>query len=223
MTWVKICGITRAEDGVHAVECGADAIGLVFAASPRRVSAEQAREIVRACRNARPVECIGVFVDAPEDEVLAVARQVGLSGVQLHGSESPHVVARLRAAGFRTIKAFRIRDERSLQGVAAYPADALLLDAWSPAAAGGTGHVFDWSLARHVEARRPLVLAGGLRPDNVRRALTKVRPDGVDVSSGVEAAPGIKDPQAVQEFIAEVRRYDGDATAAAAPTGRIVG
>jgi indole-3-glycerol phosphate synthase/phosphoribosylanthranilate isomerase len=202
---VKICGITNAEDARMAAAAGADAVGFVFwPKSPRAVDAATARAIAAALPPF--VLRVGVFVDASPEEMRKVADEVGLDIVQLHGQEPPEDVAR---APRRAVKAIRVgpgfRPEEALRydGTAA----ALLVDTRADGAGpGGTGQTFDWSLVRPVRERTPfLVLAGGLTPDNVGEAIAAVRPDAVDVSSGVESAPGRKDPAKVRAFVDAVR------------------
>lgn len=194
---VKICGITTVADGLHAVRCGADALGLVFyGKSPRCVSPEQAREIVSALPPL--VTTVGLFVNHPSDEIGDIARFCGLDVLQLHGDEKPD---QCRLWPWRVIKALRIRDKDSLAELAAYRVSGLLLDAWQPEHYGGTGQRFNWQLAVAAARQRPIILAGGLTPDNVAEAVRTVRPYGVDVSSGVESAPGRKDPELVAAFI----------------------
>ena len=195
---VKICGLTNTPDAQAAAEAGADALGFVFCEqSPRRVSIEAASAITRALPPF--VVKVGVFVDAPEDLVLRAIAECGLNLLQFHGQESPDYC---RQFGLMNMKAFRVRDAASLESLRDYPTDAWLLDAYSPEAPGGTGATFNWDLA--VEAQswgRPIFLAGGLTPDNVAEAVQRVRPYAVDVSSGVEAAPGKKDMAKVKAFI----------------------
>jgi len=208
-TRVKVCGITNARDARLAAAFGVDAIGLIFCESPRRVDVDTARRIVRALPPF--VTPVGVFVDAPLDDVLAVAAEVGLGAVQLHGSETPDYVEAV-AQRVPVIKAFRVRDAGVLDQCRAYPAaSAFLFDAYVEGRMGGTGHAFDWSLlCREEETLGPLpkpwILAGGLRPENVEEAVARCRPYGVDVSSGVEKEPGIKDPEKLRQFILKARR-----------------
>jgi phosphoribosylanthranilate isomerase len=199
---VKICGITNPEDGLAAAEAGADALGFVFCeSSPRKVLVPIAAEIAR---NLPPlVVKVGVFVNAPEELVVRAIGECGLNLLQFHGDEPPDYC---RQFGLMSMKAFRIRDASSLAELANYTTDAWLLDAYSPHKPGGTGEKFNWDLA--VEAQRlgrPIFLAGGLTPDNVAEAVRKVRPYGVDVSSGVEAAQGKKDLGKVKAFIAAAK------------------
>ena len=195
---VKICGITSIEDAVAAVEAGADALGFMFyERSPRKISIETASAI----KNALPpfVMKVGVFADATEN-VIRTATLSGLNALQFHGNETPEFVKRFSPT--TTIKAFRIQNAASLAQLVAYNTSAWLLDSYTPAQLGGTGMKFNWELA--LQARklgRPIILAGGLTPENVAEAVRKVRPYAVDVSSGVESAPGKKDPAKVAAFI----------------------
>jgi len=213
VTRIKICGLTTPEDARAAAAAGADMVGFVFAPSPRRVDAATAAQVGAAVPLF--VLRVGVFVDADYDTLVRTAEEARLDVLQLHGSEDNALVARLRRAGYRVIKAVRVRDAASLAGIADWDADGLLLDAAVGSRAGGTGQTFDWRLACQARAllqqqarTLPLILAGGLRPDNVEEALRQVGPDGVDVSSGVEAAPGRKSAQRMREFVMKVRRFD---------------
>jgi phosphoribosylanthranilate isomerase len=195
---VKICGITNLADGQAAAQAGADALGFVFyQPSPRHVSLAAAADIIRQLPPA--LLKVGVFVNAPADQVFRAIGQCGLNLLQFHGDEPPHYCLQF---GLRTMKAFRLVDVNSLQPLADYPTDAWLLDAWVPGKPGGTGETFNWDLA--VEAQklgRPVFLAGGLTPENVAQAVRRVHPYGVDVSTGVEAAPGRKDPVKLRAFV----------------------
>jgi phosphoribosylanthranilate isomerase len=197
-TIVKICGITSAADGAAAAEAGADALGLMFyEKSPRHVTMKAAAEIVRQLPPF--VIKVGVFVNAPEELVMRAIGECGLNVLQFHGEETPEYCALFPVM---TIKAFRVRDAESLTSLTDYKTDAWLLDAYSPEQLGGTGTAFNWDLA--VEAQklgRPIFLAGGLTPENVAEAVRRVRPYAVDVSSGVESAPGKKDAAKVRAFI----------------------
>ena len=195
---VKICGITNLADGLAAAEAGADALGFVFCEqSPRYVPIEAAASVIRGLPPF--LIKVGVFVNAPEDLVLRAARECGLNLLQFHGDEPPEYC---RQFGLLSMKAFRIRDAASLAAVRNYETEAWLFDAYSPAARGGTGESFNWDLA--LQARswgRPIFLAGGLTSENVAEAVRRARPYAVDVSSGVEAAPGKKDHAKVRAFI----------------------
>ncbi|MDD2851881.1 MAG: phosphoribosylanthranilate isomerase [Desulfuromonadaceae bacterium] len=201
MVKVKICGITSLEDALMAVEVGADALGFVFfTGSPRFVSPEQAVVIIRCLPPF--VQTVGLFVNEKLATVNSVVDQCGLDIVQLHGEEFP---AYCDAINRRVIKAFRVKDESSIGGMAGYNVAGYLLDAWFPGAYGGTGTTFNWDIAARVAAERHIVLAGGLTPENVAGAVAAVRPYAVDVSSGVESAPGKKDAALVSSFITSVR------------------
>jgi indole-3-glycerol phosphate synthase/phosphoribosylanthranilate isomerase len=201
---VKVCGITTVEDGLAVARLGADAVGLVFSPqSARWVDRDKARQISRALPPF--VLRVGVFVDAPTEAVARTAEEVGLDVLQLHGRESPEDVARLPR---RVIKAVRVGEDFTAEDALRYEGHAagILLDAWSNGRPGGTGQAFDWSRAREVREKASFLgLAGGLTPENVHRAMTAVRPDLVDVSSGVESSPGRKDPEKVRAFIEAVR------------------
>ncbi len=201
MVRVKICGITRTTDALHAVACGADALGFVFyAQSPRCIDPEQAAKIVTELPPF--VTSVGLFVNADAGTVREVVARCRLDAVQYHGDEEPADCAQ---APVRAIKALRVRDVESLTHHQRFQVSALLLDAWSPDAYGGTGHTFDWGLAADIARQRPVILAGGLTPENVAAAVDAVNPYAVDVSSGVEIAPGIKDPHMVAAFIAAAK------------------
>ncbi|MDP2832585.1 MAG: phosphoribosylanthranilate isomerase [Pseudomonadota bacterium] len=202
MTRVKICGITRIEDGLAAAQAGADAIGLVFVGkSPRHVTPDQAREIARALPPF--VSTVALFVNPSATEVAAILKIVRPDVLQFHGEEPPEFC---RSFGVPYLKTFRVRPGVDLlQSAASYgDAQGWLLDAWSEAAHGGTGERFDWDLIP-LDLPRPTVLAGGLTPANVAEAVFKVRPWAVDVSSGVESSKGIKDAAKIAAFIKEIR------------------
>jgi phosphoribosylanthranilate isomerase len=220
--WVKICGTTNLEDARVAVEAGADALGFVFAKSPRQVTAEQAGEIVSGL--GKDVEKIGVFVDADFDGIVRTVLTAGLTGVQIHGPADLGLAERLRermAAGLPGLERFRILqvlhfgaeenalDERLRVLRHSGAVDAVLVDSRTATAQGGTGIKFDWQAARRsfLEAAPQLrmVVAGGLGPENVREAIATLEPWGVDVVSGVEAAPGRKDPKKVRAFVEQAR------------------
>ena len=200
---VKICGITRVEDARAAVASGADAIGLVFyARSPRAVTPRQALAIRSAL--APFVTAVGLFVNADPDEVARTAAEVRLDLVQYHGDESPAACA---APGLPYVKAIRMREGVDPKRAAEDYADAagLVLDAFHEGKWGGSGRTFDWSLIDSVIAK-PVILAGGLSVANVAEAIARVRPYAVDVSGGVESAPGIKDAAKIMSFVQEVNR-----------------
>ena len=204
MVKVKICGITNVDDALHACACGADALGLVFyAESPRCVTPLQAREIVSALPPF--VTTVGLFVNEAPRRVREIAADCGLDVIQLHGDEGP---MECDIAPRRVIKALRVKDAASLAGHETFQVSALLLDAWVAGAYGGTGERFNWELAAEVARLRPVILAGGLTAENVAAAVRTVRPYGVDVSSGVEASPGRKDPEKVEAFIRNAKSVD---------------
>jgi len=194
---IKICGLTRAEDALLAWELGASALGFIFhAQSPRNVSAAQVARI----RQELPPEafCVGVFVDRGAEEMNAIAEEAGLDACQLHGRETPEACAAVKRP---VIKAIRAEDEGQLEQ---YPAAAFLLDAVHPTMAGGTGLKADWNLAARIAQRHRLILAGGLETSNIREAIETVHPAGLDLSSGVEASPGVKDPAKLRALFSEL-------------------
>jgi phosphoribosylanthranilate isomerase len=195
---VKICGITNLEDATAAVAAGADALGFVFyERSPRYLTVEAAAAIIRRLPP-YPIK-VGLFVNAPEQLVFRAIAGCGLGLLQFHGDEPPDYCLQF---GLMSMKAFRLRDAASLETLSLYPTEAWLLDAYDPDRPGGTGKTFNWDLA--VQAQRlgrPVFLAGGLTPENVAEAVRLVRPYAVDVSSGVEAAPGKKDAARLRAFI----------------------
>jgi phosphoribosylanthranilate isomerase len=204
-TRVKICGITREDDALAAVESGADAIGFVFfKSSPRSIDVERAAQIAR--RLPPFVTSVGLFVDADDEFIARVVAEVGVDLLQFHGQETPADCGRHRRPWIRAV---RMRPDTDLMTVQAdYAAGrGLLLDAYRPGLPGGTGATFDWARIPPALASQ-IVLAGGLRPDNVGDAVRRVRPFAVDVSGGVEAEKGIKDPQKIRAFIEEVRRAE---------------
>lgn len=197
MVKVKICGITNVDDALHAVACGADALGFVFyEKSPRCVTPESAQQIIAALPPF--VTTVGLFVNETPARIREIADDCGLDVIQLHGDERPQDC---NFAPRRVIKALRVKTASSLAGHEEYQVSALLLDTWVAGAYGGTGETFNWELAASIAHQRPVILAGGLTQENVALAIEAVRPYAVDVSSGVEAAPGQKDPQKVAAFI----------------------
>jgi phosphoribosylanthranilate isomerase len=197
MVRVKICGITNVDDALTAVAAGADALGFVFhEPSPRHVLPEQAAAIIRSLPPF--VQAVGLFVNAELDFVNETSDRCRLDLVQLHGDESPEYCGRVAR---RVMKAFRVKDVSSIEPMGEYRVAGFLLDAYSPRAHGGTGLTFNWETALLAKQYGPIILAGGLTPDNVRQAVATVAPYAVDVSGGVESAPGKKDPALIQEFI----------------------
>lgn len=206
--FVKICGITTEEDALLAVAMGADAVGFVFAPSTRQIAVDHARDIVR--RLPPDVLTVGVFRDDAAPRVVEMCHRAGLRAAQLHGQESPEDTAAVRAGVGMVIKAFPAGSS-ALERAAQWRADAVMIDSPAP----GSGEVFDWSLAEGAPVGRRFILAGGLTPANVADAIERVRPWGVDVSSGVEKSPGHKDPLKVRDFVknakaAEPERFEGD-------------
>jgi phosphoribosylanthranilate isomerase len=212
--WVKICGNTSLEDAMLAAESGADAVGFVFAPSPRQVTAKEVERIVASLPES--LEKIGVFVDAPAEEMEATVRACGLTGVQLHFSTDRALAARLRKSFGPQLRILHVLHyaERLDEGAARLAKDvdidAILVDSRTATAVGGTGIAFDWrsaaaSVGGAAGLEKPIVVAGGLTSANVAEAIAVLRPWGVDVVSGVEAAPGRKDPEKVRAFIAHAR------------------
>lgn len=201
MVRVKICGIKTWAEARAALEAGAHALGFVFAPSPRRIHPETAREIITKLPPL--VTTVGVFVNEPRYSLLEIASFCRLDVLQLHGEEPPEYC---RGISQRLIKAIRVRDINSLELIPQYRVDAFLLDAFVPGRAGGTGHTFNWEIARRAkELGPPIILAGGLTPENVAEAIRQVRPYAVDVSSGVETN-GQKDPVKIARFMEAVAR-----------------
>ncbi len=202
-TRIKVCGMTRLADALGAVAAGVDALGFIFAAkSPRRIAPDQAREIIAELPPF--VATVGVFVDEKSQRVEEIVRYCGLTVVQLHGGESPAYCASMPC---RVVKVF------SLPGAPDFVAyqdvvSGFLVDTFHDKLAGGTGQAFDWSILDKVQPPGPLILAGGLGPHNVAEAVRQVRPFAVDVNSGVESAPGLKDIAKIKQVVAEVRRAD---------------
>jgi phosphoribosylanthranilate isomerase len=201
----KICGLTRLDDARLAVEAGAWAIGLIFwEGSERRCPLPEAERISRALR--RRAEVCGVFVNAPLDEVAAVSDAVGLTMVQLHGDEGPAFCAEVaRRTGAKVVKAVRARTRADVQDLSRFHTDFHMLDTFRPGRPGGTGEAFDWELAARHRSPVPLILSGGLTPENVGAAIAAARPFAVDVASGTESSPGRKDPAKLLAFAAAVR------------------
>ena len=203
MVKAKVCGITTPEDALTAADSGADAVGLVFAESPRKLSVEQARKVATTLPNG--VLKVGVFVDEEPEEVLRIVCEVGLDYAQLHGDESPETVTFLRGEGVKVIKALRVRGAGSLAAMDEYEADLFLLDAWSEKARGGTGERFDWEVAKSYGGRGNILVSGGLTPENVREAIRFFEPYGVDASSSLEDAPGKKNGERVRRFVSAAK------------------
>ncbi len=206
MTRIKICGITSREDAFMAVDAGANALGFIFAKSPRRILPEKAREIILSLPPF--VQTVGVFVNERPVDIKEIISYCGLDLVQLHGNES---VDECMSFMPRTVKAFQVKDDSSLEQITPYVGKvrAFVLDTYSMQARGGTGETFDWRLA--VVAKKagvPVVLAGGLSPANVGEAVSFVEPFAVDLNSGVEDRPGRKSPLLVRQAVSAVRQAD---------------
>ena len=203
MALVKICGITNADDARVAADAGADAVGLVFAESLRRVNVEEARGI--SLTLPANIIRVGVFVDAEPAEILRISREVWLDLAQLHGDETPEDVTAIRQGGVKVMKALRVRDAVSLEVLDEYGADLILLDAHSEKVRGGTGQRFDWEMAKSSTGRDNIVVSGGLGPENVREAIEFFEPYGVDASSSLEDEPGRKNGERVRRFVLAAR------------------
>jgi phosphoribosylanthranilate isomerase len=204
-TRIKHCGITSLEDGHRAAEAGAWALGMIFwPGSPRRCELAEAQLVGAALR--RTVQLAGVFVNQRLEEIDRAVETAGLSLVQLHGDEGPAFCGEVaRRTGAKVIKAVRVRSRASLQAAAAYHTDFLLLDAHVEGLFGGTGQTIDWDVVREARLGAPVILSGGLNPDNVAAAIAATDPFAVDVASGTERAPGVKDPEKLRAFHEAVR------------------
>jgi phosphoribosylanthranilate isomerase len=208
---IKICGLTRAGDAGTALILGADYLGFIFASSPRQVDSGTVASISRVLEQEQPeklaaVQRVGVFVDAERDFVQEVANLAGLTMIQLHGDENPEYCSRF---DLPVIKALRIRDRGIFDRVASYSTPYILLEPYVPGKHGGTGVQANWQLAAELVQAFPdkrFLLAGGLSPENARAAVQTVRPFGVDASSALESAPGLKDPDKMKAFFQAVRR-----------------
>ena len=204
MTRIKICGITREDDALAAAGHGADFLGFIFVPdTPRFVEPERAAEIALAVRERGDApRFAGVFRDASNDYIRSIARLVGLDVVQLHGGESDDDI---RELGIPAVKTLRVKEE--LPDTRATPSAAwLLFDTYDQHRAGGTGRSFDWSVLASYERTKPFFLSGGLGPDNVAAAISLVRPDAVDIGSGVEASPGVKDHGKLRALFERIKR-----------------
>ena len=198
---VKICGMTQLKDALFAVEQGVDAVGFIFyKKSPRAVTMKTVREIITKLPPL--VDTVGVFVNESAERLNKIADYCGLDLVQLHGEESPAFCRKIHR---RVIKAFRVKDLQSIKQLKKFPVSGFLLDTFSDDLHGGTGKTFDWNLALPAKKMGPVILAGGLTPRNILQAVRQVRPYGVDVCSGVEKSPGIKDLEKVRAFLKNIR------------------
>jgi phosphoribosylanthranilate isomerase len=197
MVRVKICGITNAEDARDAIELGADALGFIFADSPRKIKVKDAKPIIESLPPF--TSCVGLFVNEYVERVVEVCEFCGIGTVQLHGDEPPEYLNDL--TGFNVIKAFRVRDESVIDSLKKYSAKAFLLDSFMEDKQGGTGTVFPWEIARKAGEFGQIIIAGGLTPENIADAVTIAHPYGVDVATGVEKSPGKKDKELMKKFI----------------------
>ncbi|HTT90189.1 MAG TPA: phosphoribosylanthranilate isomerase [Acidimicrobiales bacterium] len=207
---IKICGTTSEDDALLAVAMGANAVGFIFAPSPRQISPQRVADIVKRLPR-EEIMTVGVFRDDAPRRVVEVVYAAGLQAAQLHGRETPDETLWVRQRVPMVIKAFPAGDPRVARAEE-YGADAILLDAPDP----GSGEVFDWALAGDLPEGQRLVIAGGLHAGNVAAAISKVKPWGVDVASGVEASPGVKDPMKVKAFVEAAKRAATELTEAAA-------
>ena len=197
MIKVKICGITNKEDALYAAGCGANALGFIFyEKSPRYIEPDDAKTIIAALPPF--VTTVGVFVNKDFNDIRDITLLTGVTVVQLHGDESPSYCNLVEG---KLIKAIRVKSDSSIEGLKKYDVDAFLLDSFDKNSFGGSGLTFDWKLAEKAKQYGKIILAGGLTPDNVEEAVKKVAPYGVDVNSGVEKKPGIKNKNKVKEFI----------------------
>lgn len=206
---VKICGVMSLAEARSAVEAGADALGFNFwPESPRFIEPSTARSIIASLPPF--VSKVGLFVNEEADRIADAVASSGVDGVQLHGHEEPDFCARLRVSdrlrGITLIKAVRVETEADLERIGLYPVSAILLDSKVKGRFGGTGEHFDWRLAVKAKELAPIILAGGVKAENAREAITSVRPFALDVCSGVESSPGVKDPEKIRAFMAEVDR-----------------
>jgi len=225
VTWIKICGITNIEDALETIELGADALGFIFyEKSPRCITKETAREIITSIQHPAPperdpakggasriqnpesrIQPVGLFVDELEEKVNEITSYCNFDILQFHGDETPDYCKKFPQ---KLIKAFKIKDKESLVNIPKYEVDYYLLDTYSEVVPGGTGRIFNWNLAKKAkEFGKPIILSGGLNPDNIIEALKKVLPFGVDVSSGVESSPGKKDHKKLEKFITKVKSF----------------
>lgn len=205
MVEIKICGITNISDALIAAECGADALGFIFyPKSQRYVVPEKAKEIIQ--KLPPEISKVGVFVNHEVREVKEIAQFCGLDLIQLHGDEPPEYCAQFPVSSL--IKAVSCRTRKEIQELKHYPVEAILLDGRDPGQYGGTGRNSDWRLAIMAKETHALILAGGLNKENIRKAIKTVRPQAVDINSGVEISPGKKDPRKITEIVRMVREID---------------
>ena len=207
MTKIKICGITNLEDAWLAAELGADALGFIFAETPRRITPAKAKTIIHSLPPL--VKTVGVFVNEDPSRIKKIKSECGLDLIQLHGDESPEMCRDLMPY---SIKAFRIQNETSIKNIKRYQGfvRAILLDTYQKGKAGGTGRTFDWSLGlKAKEAGIPIILSGGLGPENIQEAIRSVDPYAVDINSGIEKRPGKKDPVLMKQLMEKIKDLTG--------------
>ena len=206
MTKIKICGITNKIDAVNAASLHVDMLGFVFyKKSKRYVGPRLAEDIINELPAS--IEKVGLFVDEEKSRVLQIAQDAGLTMLQFHGDETPEYCSNFRD-NYKVIKAFRLKDKNDLKKVNDYDTDFYLLDNFKTDSIGGTGEPFDWKILKDFEILKPVILAGGLNPGNVGRAIKEIAPLGVDVSTGVETSPGRKDLDLMKKFVENVRKID---------------
>jgi len=204
MIRIKVCGITNERDALWAVKLGVNALGFIFAESPRRVCPGVVKKIISLLPPF--ISRVGVFVNEDKEKVREIAQTCSLTSLQFHGEESPSYCQEFK---WKVIKSFRVKDEEILKEIPQYKVDAYLLDTYSVNKYGGTGKTFNWEIAQKVKKLGvPIILSGGLNPDNIVRAIIEVKPYAVDVSSGVEKERGKKDYQKLKDFVRKVRRQD---------------
>lgn len=206
MIKIKICGITNGRDALWAEKLGVDALGFIFAESPRRVYPRAVEKIISLLPPF--ISRVGVFVNEDKEKVREIAQICSLTSLQFHGEESPSYCQEFKE--WKVIKSFRVKDEEILKEIPQYKVDAYLLDTYSVNKHGGTGRTFNWEIAQKVKKLGvPIILSGGLNLENITQGITKVKPYAVDVSSGVEKEPGKKDHQKLKDFVKKIRRQDG--------------
>ncbi len=206
MTQIKICGITNKIDAINAAKLGVEMLGFVFYKKSKRYVEPM---VVEDIANELPPSLgkVGVFVDEEKDEVIETAENASLEMLQFHGDETPEYCASFRDR-YKVIKAFRLKDKKDLKKVNDYDVDFYLFDTYRRDSVGGTGETFDWKILKDFEVLKPVILSGGLNPENVGRAISQIRPYGVDVSTGVEESPGKKSAALMKMFVEKVRKVD---------------
>lgn len=203
MTKIKICGITNLDDALAALKLGVDALGFVFAESPRKVAPDKVGKIISEI--AVPVLKVGVFVNENIEKIQQIFERYDLDYVQLSGNENKDYVERLVLP---SIKVFKVKDQSVLKEIPQYDLNLFMLETFNDSQYGGTGNIFNWDIAKEAKIFGRVILSGGLTPENVFSALQQAEPYGVDVSSGVEESPGKKDKKKLEQFVKEVRRWD---------------